>query len=260
MIFAVHARKRFGQHFLCDEYTIQEIVNLIAPQAEQHVVEIGPGLGALTEHLWPRVKQLTLIEIDRDIIPRLQRVLHPAQNVHLLQADALQFDFKTLQPKPFRVCGNLPYNISTPLLFHLLNYLNLIQDMHFMLQKEVVARLCAEVNTAAYGRLSIMVQYYCQVIPLLDVPPSAFTPPPRVDSCVVRLIPHAVVPAVAKDFNHFADIVRKAFTLRRKTLRNVFKGVLGPEQFELLGLNPMLRPEQLAIADYVRISNMLSSQ
>lgn len=257
MIFAVHARKRFGQHFLCDEYIIQEIISLIAPQAEQHVVEIGPGLGAMTEHLWSRVKQLTLIEIDRDLIPRLQRALHAAQNVHLLQADALQFDFKTLQPKPFRVCGNLPYNISTPLLFHLLDYLNLIQDMHFMLQKEVVARLCAVVNTPAYGRLSIMVQYYCQVIPLLDVPPSAFAPPPRVDSCVVRLIPHAELPVVAKDFNHFADIVRKAFSLRRKTLRNVFKGMLGSEQFEQLGLNPMFRPEQLAIADYVRISNML---
>ena len=257
---SLQARKRFGQHFLTDEYFIQQIISVIAPQAQQHIVEIGPGLGALTKHLLPLAGQLTLIEIDRDLIPKLHRQYQTLSNLHIIQADALSYDFTSLSPKPLRICGNLPYNISTPLLFHLLQQVSDIQDMHFMLQKEVVSRLCAAVNTPSYGRLSIMVQYFCQAFSLLDVPPDAFSPPPRVNSSVVRLQPYRQLPIVAQDFTHFANIVRIAFNQRRKTLRNVFKGLLTQDDFAQLALDPMLRPEQLSITHYVKISNMVLSQ
>lgn len=188
------ARKRFGQNFLNDQFVIDSIVSAINPQKGQAMVEIGPGLAALTEPVGERLDQLTVIELDRDLAARLQTHPFLGPKLTIYQQDAMTMNFGELAEKmgqPLRVFGNLPYNISTPLMFHLFSYTDAIADMHFMLQKEVVNRLVAGPNSKAYGRLSVMAQYYCQVIPVLEVPPSAFTPPPKVDSAVVRLVPHS---------------------------------------------------------------------
>lgn len=246
------ARKRFGQNFLTDNLIIADIIQAISPKQSDHVVEIGPGLGALTEPLVQSGCHLDVIELDWDLIPKLQQH-YPSISIH--QADALTFDFASLveQGQKLRIVGNLPYNISTPLLFHLLQYADCIQDMFFMLQKEVVERLGATVGTGDYGRLSVMMQYYCHVTPLFLVPPSAFSPRPKVDSAIVKLSPYSILPFVAQQFEQFAVIVREAFNQRRKTIRNSLREFISASDLESLGINPQLRAEQLSIADFILI-------
>jgi len=249
-----HPRKRFGQHFLIDEAIIQQIILAISANKDQHLVEIGPGRGAITAHLVKACKQLDVIEIDRDLVKQLQKQFKNADNLVIHEADALRFDFSTLG-KAIRIVGNLPYNISTPLIFHLIKYAPTIEDMVFMLQKEVVQRLSAAPGNKDYGRLSIMVQYDCQVHPLLDVPPEAFYPPPAVNSAVVQLIPYRERPHTANDYDLFADLVKTAFSQRRKTIRNSLKSMVKGIDLEALGINPISRPENLSLADYVNMSN-----
>jgi len=252
------ARKRFGQNFLQDQGIIRHIVASIRPQPNQGLVEIGPGLGAITEHLLAAAGALDVVELDRDLIPHLR--IHFAtygSNLRIHEADALKFDFCQISTAPdaLRIVGNLPYNISTPLIFHLLEYAHQIADMHFMLQKEVVWRLAAQAGENNYGRLSIMAQYYCQVESLFTVPPEAFDPRPKVDSAIVRLIPYNQLPYPAKNFKHFAQLVKTAFSQRRKTLRNNLKGIMDTAQLADLDIDASLRPERLTVADYVKISN-----
>lgn len=252
-------RKRFGQNFLIDAQIIGEIVKAVAPERDDCVVEIGPGLGALTEPLVRRLAHLHVVEIDRDIVARLKQRDFAAQlSIH--EGDALAFDFGALAErsgKKLKVVGNLPYNISTPLLFHLASYANRVIDMHFMLQKEVVERMVAEPGTADFGRLSVMLQYRFVIDGLFGVPPEAFDPPPKVDSAVVRLIPRDPATLLARDEARFAEIVALAFSQRRKMLRNTLKGVVGDALFAELGIAPTARAETLSVDDYVRIANAL---
>ncbi|MDG2958716.1 16S rRNA (adenine(1518)-N(6)/adenine(1519)-N(6))-dimethyltransferase RsmA [Exercitatus varius] len=259
------ARKRFGQNFLHDDNVIQSIVAAIYPQTGQFLVEIGPGLGALTEPVADQLDRLTVVELDRDLAERLRHHPFLHQKLNVIETDAMQFDFGKLyeeqnlagQGLKLRVFGNLPYNISTPLIFHLLQFHDKIQDMHFMLQKEVVKRLCAAPNSKAYGRLTIMTQYFCRVMPVLEVPPTAFKPAPKVDSAVVRLIPHKELPYPAKDLYWLNRVTSQAFNQRRKTLRNALSTLFSPENLTALGVNLTARAENLTIADYVRLANWL---
>ncbi len=253
------ARKRFGQHFLHDKQIIQRIVDAIMPTPEQHLVEIGPGQGALTLPVLKRASKLEVIELDRDLIPPLKSRCAEKGELVIHQADALEFDFNQLitDQQPLRLIGNLPYNISTPLIFHLLTFASHIRDMHFMLQKEVVARMAARPGTSAYGRLSIMVQYHCRVTALFNVDRSAFDPPPQVDSSIVKLVPHKEFPYLARDYLHFAALVKTAFSHRRKTLRNCLRESVSDEQWEIVHIDSQLRPEQLGLGDYVKLSNSL---
>ena len=254
-------RKRFGQHFLVDPAVIAAIVEAIAPQRDDILVEIGPGLGALTRPLLARVNRLAVIELDRNIVERLQREFAARIEVH--SGDALNFDFSVFA-SGFRVAGNLPYNISTPLLFHLLPYARRIRDLHFMLQKEVVERMVAAPSTPAYGRLSVMLQLHFTMENLFAVPAGAFDPPPKVESAVVRMRPLAAPP---EDFDEavFSEVVMAAFGQRRKTLRNSL-GKLFTEpanvvaELERLGVDPGLRAENLGVADYLRIAAGISSR
>lgn len=255
------ARKRFGQNFLEDTQIIDAIIRAINPQPEQALVEIGPGLGALTEQLLRATNgRLAVVELDRDLIPILRTKFFNYAGFTIHEADALKFDFSTLahDNNPLRIVGNLPYNISTPLLFHLLSFAPLIQDMHFMLQKEVVNRLAAGPGEKAYGRLGIMVQYHCRVEPLVDVPPTAFNPRPKVDSAVVRLTPYRSPPVPVKDIKQFEQVVRSAFGQRRKTVRNNLKGMINPTALEALGIDPDLRAENLTLQMFAAISDTLS--
>ncbi|TNH08315.1 16S rRNA (adenine(1518)-N(6)/adenine(1519)-N(6))-dimethyltransferase RsmA [Testudinibacter sp. TR-2022] len=255
------ARKRFGQNFLHDQQVIQGIVAAIHPQQDQYLVEIGPGLGALTEPVAEQLDRLTVIELDRDLAERLRHHPFLHQKLTVIEQDAMQVDFRQLceqAGQKVRVFGNLPYNISTPLMFHLFNYYDSIQDMHFMLQKEVVKRLCAGPNSKAYGRLTIMAQYFCQVMPVLEVPPSAFKPAPKVDSAVVRLIPHATLPHPVKDLYWLNRVCSQAFNQRRKTLRNALATLFSSEQLTALGVDQNARAENLSIADYARLANWLT--
>lgn len=253
------ARKRFGQNFLTDDNVINRIVGAIAPDNDHVMVEIGPGLGALTEPVATAIDNLTVVELDRDLVERLQNhpVLKDKLTIH--QGDALQFDFSQLvvSGKKLKVFGNLPYNISTPLMFHLFEFAEQIETMHFMLQKEVVLRLSASPGNKAYGRLTVMAQYFCQVVPVLEVPPHSFAPPPKVDSAVVRLLPYAEKPFLCKDVNVLRQLCTTAFNMRRKTLRNNLKQVLSDEEFEQLGIDPNLRPEQISVEQYVAMANMV---
>ncbi|QHB17593.1 MULTISPECIES: 16S rRNA (adenine(1518)-N(6)/adenine(1519)-N(6))-dimethyltransferase RsmA [Mannheimia] len=257
------ARKRFGQNFLHDMNVIHGIVSAINPKNDQFLLEIGPGLGALTEPVAELVDKLVVVEIDRDLAERLRHHPFLNQKLTIIEQDALRFNFReyfesqNLEEDSVRVFGNLPYNISTPLIFHLLTFHDLIQDMHFMLQKEVVKRLCAAPNSKAYGRLTIMAQYYCQVIPVLEVPPTAFKPAPKVDSAVVRLVPYNKLPHPAKDVYWLNRVTTQAFNQRRKTLRNALSSLFTAEQLEALGINLTARAENLTIADYVRLANWL---
>ncbi|MCF6236533.1 MAG: 16S rRNA (adenine(1518)-N(6)/adenine(1519)-N(6))-dimethyltransferase RsmA [Gammaproteobacteria bacterium] len=255
------ARKRFGQNFLRDPMVIQKIITAIAPQKGQHLVEIGPGQGAITEPLLEAIKQLDVIELDRDLIPILQKKFTQFSGLNIHQADALGFDFRTLvhNDQRLRIVGNLPYNISTPLIFHLLEQINIIQDMHFMLQKEVVNRMASAPGSKSYGRLSVMIQYHCQVQALFNVPPTSFTPTPKVDSAIVRLVPHKVPPVEVDDKSMFKQVVTQSFGQRRKTLRNNLKTVLSAQQIEALGINPRLRPEVLTLQQYAQLSNAVSA-
>lgn len=257
------ARKRFGQNFLHDMNVIHNIVAAINPKKDQFLLEIGPGLGALTEPVAELVDKLTVVELDRDLAERLRH--HPFLNHKLtvIEQDALRFNFReyfdslNLNGQAVKVFGNLPYNISTPLMFHLFKFQDLISDMHFMLQKEVVKRLCAAPNSKAYGRLTIMAQYYCQVMPVLEVPPTAFKPAPKVDSAVVRLIPHKTLPYPVKDVYWLNRVTTQAFNQRRKTLRNALSALFTAEQLEALGIDLNARAENLSIADYARLANWL---
>lgn len=255
------AKKRFGQNFLTDQGVINSLVGAIAPQAADLMVEIGPGLGALTKPLLQKLKQLHVVEVDRDIIAWMQaEYAKPAYaqcNIRIHNADALKFDFSSLG-QGLRVTGNLPYNISTPILFHLLANVSHITDMHFMLQKEVVERMVAQASTPAYGRLSVMLQYHLQMDYLITVPPGAFEPAPKVESAFVRCVPHATLPFIAKDEAVFAKVVLAAFSQRRKTLRNTLKGLLADEGFSALNIDSQQRAENLSVADFVAIANYLS--
>ncbi|MGJ8681559.1 16S rRNA (adenine(1518)-N(6)/adenine(1519)-N(6))-dimethyltransferase RsmA [Paraglaciecola sp.] len=255
------ARKRFGQNFLHDNYVIDQIVSAIAPQKGQHMVEIGPGLGALTEPVCELLDSLTVVELDRDLAQRLRTHPFIARKLNIIEADALKFDFSEimLDEKPLRIFGNLPYNISTPLMFHLFSFANKVQDMHFMLQKEVVNRLAAVPGNKNYGRLSVMAQYHCQVIPVIQVPPGAFNPPPKVDSAVVRLIPHKEKPVSLINESSLHTVCAKAFNQRRKTIRNSLKECITEQQLIDLGINPELRAENLSLQQYAQIANAVDS-
>ena len=254
------ARKRFGQNFLIDRQVVADIVNAVAPRRDACVVEIGPGLGALTDPLLQRLDQLHVVEIDRDIVARLERKYSPERLI-IHAGDALEFDFAAICPDPaqkMHIVGNLPYNISTPLLFHLADYAEQVLDMHFMLQKEVVERIVAGPGTADYGRLSVMLQYRFVADWLLDVPPESFDPPPKVDSAVVRLIPRPAEELSARDPERFAALVTAAFAQRRKMLRNNLKGICDDAFLTGQCIAPTARAEELAIADYVRLANALA--
>ncbi len=250
------AKKQFGQNFLVDQNIIADIVRAIRPAAEDNMVEIGPGLGAMTRPLMQHLSRLHVVEIDRDIIARL-KTDYPQDKIVIHEGDALKFDFATLGT-PLRIVGNLPYNISSPLLFHFAKYAEGITDMHFMLQNEVVERMVAEPSTAAFGRLSVMLQYRFYMEKLLDVPPQSFRPAPKVDSAIVRMIPLPASQITVKDEALYAKVVASAFGQRRKTLRNTLRDYLAEGDFSRLDINPQLRAENLGVAEYTRIANFLS--
>ena len=249
-------RKRFGQNFLTDAAVVAGIIDAVSPQAGDLVVEIGPGLGALTRPLAARLDHLHVIEIDRDIIGWLKGEFPPAR-VTVHEGDALQFDFSTLG-KRLRIVGNLPYNISTPLLFHLARHAAIIIDIHAMLQKEVVERMIAAPSTSEYGRLSVMSQYRFAMELILAVPAAAFDPAPKVASSVVRMTPYANLPHRARDEAAFAKIVATAFSQRRKTLRNSLKGYFSAADFERLDVDGSLRAQDLDVADFVRLADAVA--
>ncbi len=255
------ARKRFGQNFLHDKMVIQRIVNNINPRQGDHIVEIGPGEGALTELVLDKIGAMEVVELDRDLIPLLKIRFVTQDGLTIHQADALKFDFCSLQQndKKIRIIGNLPYNISTPLLFHLFEHHHCIADMHFMLQKEVVDRIVAKAGDSAYGRLSIMLQYYCRAEYVFTVKPGAFKPAPKVDSAIVRLIPHDKPPVEINNFDEFSKLVNFSFTQRRKTLRNILKGKLDAEQIKALDIEPTIRPERLSLEDFTKLANAISN-
>ena len=249
-------RKRFGQHFLHESAVIARIVAAIEPRPGERLIEIGPGRGAITLPLLERVGRLEAVELDRDLIPLLLEQARGHGDLVIHAGDALEFDFHTLRgtgPR-LRLCGNLPYNVSTPLLFHLLETPGDVLDMHFMLQKEVVARMAAAPGGRAYGRLTVMLATHCRVERLFDVGPGAFRPPPRVDSSVVRLVPHAAPPFTIADPVRHALVVAAAFGQRRKTLRNSLRGVVGAEGFGVAGIDPGRRAETLSPAEFARLA------
>jgi 16S rRNA (adenine1518-N6/adenine1519-N6)-dimethyltransferase len=254
----IQPKKRFGQHFLHDRGIVQRILDAFDPQPGETLVEIGPGPGALTRPLLERCAPLHVVELDRDLAARLRTDFPPDQLV-VHEADALRFDFCALAPPggKLRVIGNLPYNISTPLLFHLLDQGTCIQDMLFMLQKEVVDRMAAAPGGKDYGRLSVMIQWRLRVEKLFDVRPGAFTPPPKVDSSVVRLVPHAAPPIQVRDTAVFAHVVRAAFAQRRKTLRNNLKGLISGDILAALDIDPQRRAETLTLAEFAALANAL---
>ncbi len=253
-------RKRFGQNFLHDPGVIQRIISAIHPRPGQHLVEIGPGQGALTRSLLNACGQLDVVELDRDLVAPLQQQLHDAGELRVHQADALRFDFCALQTKNgarLRVVGNLPYNISTPLLFHLMQQASCIEDMHFMLQKEVVQRMVASPGNKDYGRLTVMLAYYCESEMLFSVGPGAFFPAPKVDSAIIRLRPHRQPPVEVDDPAQLAKLVAQAFSQRRKTLRNNLREWLSAEAIADLDIDPGIRAERLDLAQFARLSNAL---
>jgi 16S rRNA (adenine1518-N6/adenine1519-N6)-dimethyltransferase len=253
-------RKRFGQHFLHDAAVINRILDAIAPQPDDHIVEIGPGLGALTFPLLTRITSADAIEIDRDAIRDL-RSKTTDQTLRIHEGDVLKFEFGKLRhdARPLRLIGNLPYNISTPLLFQLIAQREHIRDMHFMLQKEVVDRMAAQPNTEAYGRLTVMLAPWMQVESLFDVGRGAFRPPPKVTSSIVRLIPHTTPPFAIADHDVFARIVSAAFSQRRKTLRNAIKTLMPAEAIVKAGIDPGVRGETLSPAQFATLASHCTS-
>lgn len=248
------ARKRFGQNFLTDRTVVQRIVDAIAPAPGQLILEIGPGQAALTVPLVESGAELKLLEIDRDLAAGLERrfVGQPRVTVHT--GDALRVDFdEVCGGRRFRLVGNLPYNISTPLLFHVLQWPHLITDMHFMLQKEVVRRMAAKPGNKAWGKLSVMCQYHCQVDSLFDVPPSAFSPAPKVESAIVRLVPHQQPPVQISDMARFEKLLNQAFSQRRKTLRNSLRPLMDASTIEAAGIDPGARPETLGLEQFAAL-------
>ncbi|MEM7027489.1 MAG: 16S rRNA (adenine(1518)-N(6)/adenine(1519)-N(6))-dimethyltransferase RsmA [Pseudomonadota bacterium] len=252
------AKKRFGQNFLHDENVVQKIIHAINPQADDHLVEIGPGLGALTSPLLNLNIKLDVIEIDRELIIQLRNKFAPKENFIIHEHDALKFDYASISANKIRVIGNLPYNISTPLLFNLLGYSKNIQDLTFMLQKEVIDRICAVPGNKQYGRLTVMLQYHCAVEKLFIVKSGAFNPAPKVDSAVVKLVPKTTADKEVKDPVLFSALVSDAFSQRRKTLRNSLGNFLTEEQIKELDINPTLRPEMLTVNEFVSLANLAS--
>lgn len=253
------ARKRFGQNFLQDQSIISQLIASAQTQPQQHWVEIGPGLGALTAPLLRTGVRLDVIELDRDLVSLLHTAFHDHPQLTIHSADALNFDFTALatDAEKLRVIGNLPYNISTPLLFHLLSNAHCIQDMHFMLQKEVVNRMCAAPGSKQYGRLSVMVQYYCATEWLFDIPPESFDPIPKVMSAIIRLTPHLTPPVVINNIENLNRVVTEAFSQRRKTLRNCLKKLLDEDALIQLNIDPNARAETLSLADFAKLSCLL---
>ena len=254
------ARKRFGQHFLHDQSVIEAILRAIDPYPGENLLEIGPGQGALTYPLLQRCDKLIAIELDRDLVPVLSRQAKNFGRLEIINADILEFELSSIPgDKTFRVLGNLPYNISTPLMFHLLDSVQLIQDMHFMVQKEVALRIVAKTGQPNYGRLSVMLQYQCNCQYLLDVAPSSFKPPPRVDSAVIRMVPFDSPEYDVGDYKNFSSIVQTAFSQRRKTISNSLKSVLDRKTIIACEIDPGLRAENLSVADFARLSRAFKS-
>ncbi len=254
-----HPKKRFGQNFLIDEAIIKRIINSIQPTHEDALIEIGPGFGALTNKLLLAQPALAIIEIDNDLVAFWHEKMKIHRQLQIHHQDVLTVDFKALAltaAHSLRIVGNLPYNISSPLLFHLFSFDDVIHDMCFMLQKEVVDRLCATPNSKTYGRLSIMAQYYCDIYKLFEVPNTAFKPAPKVTSAICRLIPKKASARYPIDPVKLAECVRLAFTMRRKTLPNALKGLITLEQITSLGLDPKLRPENLSLLDFCHLAEL----
>ncbi|GAB3349310.1 16S rRNA (adenine(1518)-N(6)/adenine(1519)-N(6))-dimethyltransferase RsmA [Lysobacter tyrosinilyticus] len=258
--FTEPAKKHLGQHFLHERGIISKIVQAVDPQPGDRLVEIGPGQGAITFPLLDRHHELTVIEFDRDLIFPLTEAARAHGTLEVIHRDVLTVDFSALAHNggPIRLVGNLPYNLSSPILFHAMEHAAAIRDMHFMLQKEVVDRMAAEPGSKVYGRLSVMLQAYCRVTPLFTVPPGAFRPPPKVDSAVVRLIPRDPATIDVRDPAKFEAVVRDAFGQRRKTLRNALSQQCDAAAIEAAGVRPDARAEQIAVDDFVRLANSLS--
>ncbi|MYM33675.1 16S rRNA (adenine(1518)-N(6)/adenine(1519)-N(6))-dimethyltransferase RsmA [Duganella sp. FT50W] len=251
------ARKRFGQNFLHDQNVLSSITESIHPQAGDTMVEIGPGLAAMTDQLLRSLKHMHVVELDRDLVARLEKA-YPRDKLTVHSGDALKFDFGAIPLPPgqkLRIVGNLPYNISSPLLFHLATFAPQVQDQHFMLQKEVVERMVAEPGSKVYGRLSVMLQWRYDMSLLFVVPPEAFDPPPKVDSAIVRMIP--VAHPLPCDQATLEAVVQKAFSQRRKVIRNCLAGMFTEEQIVAAGINPTDRPEAVGLAQYVALANLL---
>ena len=250
------AKKKFGQNFLKDASIIHAIIQSIQPLQDDLLVEIGPGLGALTKPLLEKTKHLFAIELDRDIVNWMQNQ-YSKNNITIFNEDVLNFNFYQFDQK-IRIVGNLPYNISTPILFKCIENIKIIADLHFMLQKEVVDRMIAAPSSSEYGRLSVMLQYYFAMEHLVHVPKESFDPEPKVESSFVRLIPYDNYPFVANNIDQFGKIVKEAFSQRRKTIRNTLKNFMNANDFENIDINPQLRAENLSVSDFVKISNYLS--
>ena len=258
--FTAPAKKQLGQHFLADAHYVEKIVLAVNPKPGQRLVEIGPGQGAITFPLLRRHPQLTVIEFDRDLIAPLTAAAAPLGELTIVHRDVLQVDFTELAAgSQIRLVGNLPYNISSPILFHALEHAAAISDMTFMLQKEVVDRMAAAPGSKVYGRLSVMLQAWCEVTSLFVVPPGAFRPPPKVDSAVARLVPRDPATVGIVDPKHFAELVKAAFGQRRKTLRNALNGIVDEAGFAAAGVRSDLRAEQLDVADFIALSNATGS-
>lgn len=255
------ARKRFGQNFLTDHRIIEEILGSLQVRAGEHWVEIGPGQGALTAPLLTHDIRLDVVELDRDLVAMLCNKFRGNDRLTIHSADALNFDFQALSEanEKLRIVGNLPYNISTPLLFHLFENTDCVQDMHFMLQKEVVDRICAEPGSKKYGRLSVMAQFYCEAEPLFDVPPESFDPAPQVTSSIIRLIPHSKPPVAVNDVVDLNAVVVQAFSQRRKTIRNSLKHLISEERISELGIDPSARAETLSLEEFAALSRSLKT-
>ncbi|WMW80094.1 16S rRNA (adenine(1518)-N(6)/adenine(1519)-N(6))-dimethyltransferase RsmA [Undibacterium cyanobacteriorum] len=251
------ARKRFGQNFLTDQQVLNDIISCINPKKGESMVEIGPGLAAMTRLLLEGLDQLHVVELDRDLVARLKKGFDP-QRLIIHEGDALQFDFATLpvaEGKKLRIVGNLPYNISSPLLFHLATYAEQVEDQHFMLQKEVVERMVAEPGGKEYGRLSVMLQWRYHMELMFIVPPTAFDPPPKVDSAIVRMIPKKE--KLPCELEKLEQVVTKAFSQRRKTIRNCLSGMFTEQQLQEVGIDPQLRAEAIPLEHYVALANLL---
>ncbi len=256
--FKAPPKKSLGQHFLTDRSYIDRIVQAVNPQAGDRLVEIGPGQGAITFPLLRRHGELTAIEFDRDLITPLMEASEGIGRLTIIHKDVLDVDFgKLAGDQPLRLVGNLPYNLSSPILFHAIEHADVIRDMVFMLQKEVVDRMAAGPGSKVYGRLSVMLQAYCAVTPLFVVPPGAFRPPPKVDSAVVRVVPRSPRDIGLEDASRFAEVVRAAFGQRRKTLRNALSSVCDAAQIEAAGLSPDARAEQIEVAGFIRLANSI---
>ena len=253
----IRPRKRFGQNFLVDPQTISDLINAIAPQPDDAIIEIGPGLGALTKPLLEHVKKLEVIELDRDLIGQLEKLAQDKNQLVIYQQDALQFNFAS-ENKSRRIVGNLPYNISTPLLFHLFAHLNFIQDMHFMLQKEVIDRMCAHASDRSWSRLSVMVQTKCTTQKLFEIEPQKFKPAPKVTSGFIRLTPlqQPIVPHTLESI--FESVVRSAFAHPRKTLANNLKGIVEISDLEKLDIDPSIRPQYTEIEQFLAIAKIIN--